>query len=60
VLPNEDMKIERAHALGAGPYQRTDQSKGYANGFEPRTLHTRFGPLTDASLMRCARRMGPA
>lgn len=46
VLLDEVMKIERAHALGAGPYQRSEQRKGYANGFKPRTLHTRLGPLT--------------
>jgi putative transposase len=46
VLLNEVMKIERAHALGAGPYQRSEHRKGHANGFKPRTLHTRLGPLT--------------
>jgi transposase-like protein len=46
VLLNEVMKIERAAALGAGPYQRTEHRKGHANGFKPRTLHTRIGPLT--------------
>jgi putative transposase len=46
VLHNEVMKIERAAALGAGPYQRTEHRKGHANGFKPRTLHTRIGPLT--------------
>jgi putative transposase len=46
VLLNEVMKIERAHALGAGPYQRSDDRKGYANGFKPRTINTRIGPLT--------------
>jgi transposase-like protein len=46
VLPNEAMKLERTHALGAAPYQRTEARKGYANGFKPKTLHTRMGPLT--------------
>ena len=46
VLLNEVMKIERAHALGAAPYQRSDDRKGYANGFKPRTVRTRIGPLT--------------
>ncbi len=45
VLLNEVMKLERACALGAGPYQRTEGRKGYANGFKPRTVHTRVGPL---------------
>lgn len=38
--------VERARALGAQAYQRTDQRTGYANGFKPKTLHTRLGPLT--------------
>jgi transposase-like protein len=46
VLLDEVMKIERSHALGAGPYQRSEHRKGHANGFKPRTLHTRLGPLT--------------
>ena len=45
VLLNEVMKIERSHALGAGPYQRTEGRTGYANGSKPRTIHTRIGPL---------------
>jgi transposase-like protein len=46
LLLNEVMKIERVAALGAGPYQRTDDRKGHANGYKPRTIHTRIGPLT--------------
>jgi transposase-like protein len=46
VLLNEVMKIERSHALRAGPYQRSEQRTGHANGFKPRTIHTRIGPLT--------------
>lgn len=30
ILLNEAMKIERDHALGAQPYERTDSRKGYA------------------------------
>jgi transposase-like protein len=46
VLLDEVMKIERAAVLGAGPYQRSDHRKGYANGFKPKTVHTRVGALT--------------
>jgi transposase-like protein len=46
VLLNEVMKIERSHALGAAPYQRSENRKGHANGFKPKTLATRLGPLT--------------
>jgi putative transposase len=45
VLLNEVMKLERSHVLGAGPYQRAEGRTGHANGFKPKTLHTRIGPL---------------
>ena len=45
-LLNEVMKIERPHALGAAPYQRAEGRTGHANGFKPKTLHTRLGALT--------------
>jgi putative transposase len=45
VLLNEVMKLERSHALRAMPYQRAEGRVGYANGFKPKTLHTRIGPL---------------
>jgi len=31
ILVNEAMKIERNAALGAQPYERTDERRGYAN-----------------------------
>src|SRR5690242_17672387 len=46
VLLNEVMKLERAAVLGAGPYQRSDGRKGYANGFKPKTVQTRVWALT--------------
>jgi transposase-like protein len=46
VLLNEVMKIDRSHALGAAPYQRMEGRTGYANGYNPRTVHTRLAPLT--------------
>jgi putative transposase len=46
VLLNEVMKLERSAALGAGPYERSEGRTGYANGFKPRTIHTRIGSLT--------------
>jgi putative transposase len=48
VLLNEVMKLERTHALGAMPYQRAEHRTGHANGFKPKTLHTRLGALTVA------------
>jgi len=45
LLINECMKIERQQALGVGPYQRSEVRRGQANGFKPRRLKTRVGPL---------------
>lgn len=45
ILVNEAMKIERSAALGAEPYERTDQRRGHANGFKPKSLHTRVGKI---------------
>jgi putative transposase len=45
LLLNEAMKIERAAVLGARPYERTEDRTGYANGYKPKTLNTRLGPL---------------
>ena len=45
ILVNEAMKIERSEVLGAEPYQRTEQRRGYANGFKPKTLDTRVGKI---------------
>jgi len=43
LLLNEVMKIERCEALGAAPYQRTQQRRGYANGFKDKTVCSRVG-----------------
>ncbi len=45
ILINEAMKIERNEVLGAEPYQRTQERRGYANGFKPKTFHTRVGKV---------------
>ncbi len=45
LMLNEAMRIERSQALEADPYQRTEKRRGYANGFKPKTLHTRVGEL---------------
>ena len=46
ILMNEAMKLERADALGAIPYQRTESRRGYANGFKPKTVNSRLGRLS--------------
>jgi putative transposase len=45
LLLNECMKIERQQALGVGPYQRGEARRGQANGFKPKTVKTRIGPI---------------
>ena len=46
LLLNEAMKRERSEALGAQPYERTEERQGYANGYKPKTLDTRMGRVT--------------
>ena len=46
ILLNEAMKIERAEVLGAEPYERSEQRRGYGNGFKPKTVETRMGKIT--------------
>jgi putative transposase len=46
IMLNEAMRIERSQVLDAGPYERTEQRRGYANGFKPKTLSTRLGKIT--------------
>jgi putative transposase len=45
LLVNEAMVQERAAALQARPYERTPNRLGFANGFKPKTLNTRIGPI---------------
>jgi putative transposase len=45
ILMNEAMKIERNEVLNAAPYQRCSDRRGYANGYKPKTVNTRIGPL---------------
>ena len=45
-LVNEALRLERAQALQARPYERTENRQGYANGFKDKTLTPRLGPIT--------------
>jgi len=45
ILLNEAMKIERGQSLCAGLYERTDNRRGYANGYKPKVIDTRMGKL---------------
>ena len=46
IMLNEAMRLERCQALEAGPYERNERRRGYANGFKPKTLNTRVGSIT--------------
>jgi putative transposase len=48
ILVNAAMRAEREQYLGAGPYQRSSQRQGYANGYKDKTLKTRMGEITFA------------
>jgi len=45
ILFDEAMKLQRSEALRAGPYQRTSERRGHANGFKPKTVNSRLGKL---------------
>ena len=46
ILVNEAMKAEREAYLGARPYERSPERRGYANGYKPKALRTRVGKIT--------------
>jgi putative transposase len=48
VLLNSVMQAERAKYLQAGEYERTEDRKGHANGYKPKTVRTRMGEITFA------------
>jgi len=48
VILNAAMQAERAEHLNAERYQHTQERKGYANGFKPKTMRTRVGEITFA------------
>jgi transposase-like protein len=43
---NTAMQIERQTYLGAGPYERSEERQGHANGYKPKTMTTRVGKIT--------------
>lgn len=48
VLINNAMQVERSKYLQAEEYERTEERKGHANGFKPKTVRTRMGEITFA------------
>lgn len=45
ILLNEAMKLERDGFLQAGPHERTEDRRGYANGYKDKTVQSRLGAL---------------
>jgi transposase-like protein len=48
ILINQVMQAERSKHLNAGEYERTEDRKGHANGYKPKTVRTRMGEITFA------------
>lgn len=48
ILVNTAMLVERQKHLGVGPYERSPARADQANGFKPKTVQTRVGPITFA------------
>jgi len=48
VLINNAMQVERSKYMQAGDYERTEDRKGHANGYKPKTVRTRMGEITFA------------
>ena len=46
VMINTAMQAERQAYLGAGLYERSQERKGYANGYKGKTIKTRVGDIT--------------
>lgn len=45
LLFNAAMKVEREQFLGAASHERSEERKGYANGYKPKGVQTRMGAL---------------
>jgi transposase-like protein len=43
---NTAMQIERQQYLNVGPYERSSERRGHANGYKPKTVTTRAGQVT--------------
>ena len=45
LLMNAAMVLERENYLGASAYERSEDRRGYANGYKPKTVQTRMGSV---------------
>ncbi|HEM1535633.1 TPA: IS256 family transposase [Legionella pneumophila] len=43
---NQVLEAQLSESLGADKYQRNEERVGYRNGYRPRQLYTRVGPIT--------------
>ena len=48
ILINNAMQVERSKYLQAEQYERTEDRKGHANGYKPKTVKTRVGEIAFA------------
>lgn len=48
VIINAAMQVERQKHIGVGPYERSVERQGHANGYKPKTVATRVGEITFA------------
>ena len=48
IVLNAAMQAERSEHLQAAPYQHSEERRGYANGYKPKTVRTRIGDITFA------------
>ena len=46
VVLNQILEAQVTESLGADRHERSDDRQGYRNGYRPRTLYTRVGPVT--------------
>jgi putative transposase len=46
VIINAAMQAERQQYIRAEPYQHSKEREGHANGYKPKTVHTRVGSIT--------------
>ncbi len=45
IVINAAMRLEPEQHLQAGPYERTPERRGYANGYKPEKVKTRLGAV---------------
>ena len=48
IVLNAAMQAERSEHIQAAPYQHSEDRRGYANGYKPKTMRTRIGDITFA------------